>query len=233
MRVLDLFCGCGGFSEGFRQAGHEIVAGVDNWGVALASFKGNHPEAKIVFRDVMRLDLQELPDAEIVIGSPPCVEYSIANLRKGNEANTTLLDRFLEIVTELGPRYWVMEEVPLVTKYLPNGIPYLFLQANWYGLKHKRRRLFAGKFPKPKRGLLIKPTVPTPVASEWKGLSSGRMARYADTLGRIPSPKEVAEVMGFPSHYRFAGSVKDQLIQIGNAVCPPVSRGIAEGIEIH
>jgi DNA (cytosine-5)-methyltransferase 1 len=31
LRVLDLFCGCGGLSQGFLEAGYDVVLGVDNW----------------------------------------------------------------------------------------------------------------------------------------------------------------------------------------------------------
>ena len=39
--VLDLFCGAGGFSEGFRQQGFDIVLGVDNWQPAIDTFNHN------------------------------------------------------------------------------------------------------------------------------------------------------------------------------------------------
>ena len=46
MKVIDLFCGCGGFSEGFRQAGFEIVLGVDIWDIACKSFEANFPKLR-------------------------------------------------------------------------------------------------------------------------------------------------------------------------------------------
>ena len=41
MKVADFFCGGGGFSEGFRQAGFEIVFAVDSWAPAVKTYKGN------------------------------------------------------------------------------------------------------------------------------------------------------------------------------------------------
>ena len=45
MRVADFFCGGGGFSEGFRQAGFEIVFAVDKWAPAVNTYKGNKETA--------------------------------------------------------------------------------------------------------------------------------------------------------------------------------------------
>ena len=53
LRVVDLFCGAGGFSEGFRQAGFQILAGVDNWQVATSTFKANHPASFAILDDVV------------------------------------------------------------------------------------------------------------------------------------------------------------------------------------
>lgn len=41
MKVIDLFCGCGGLSLGFEKAGFDVVAGYDNWQSALNVYKKN------------------------------------------------------------------------------------------------------------------------------------------------------------------------------------------------
>lgn len=62
MRVADFFCGGGGFSEGFRQAGFEIVFAVDKWAPAVNTYKGNKPGANVIQDDVIRIS--NLPDDE-------------------------------------------------------------------------------------------------------------------------------------------------------------------------
>ena len=42
LQVIDFFCGAGGFSEGFRQQGFEIVMGIDNWQLAIETHNLNH-----------------------------------------------------------------------------------------------------------------------------------------------------------------------------------------------
>lgn len=49
MRVADFFCGGGGFSEGFRQAGFNIVFAVDKWEPAITTYKGNKPVSEAGF----------------------------------------------------------------------------------------------------------------------------------------------------------------------------------------
>ena len=49
MRVVDLFCGCGGMSLGFEKAGYEVIVGYDNWDPAIELYKKNfdHPIIKM------------------------------------------------------------------------------------------------------------------------------------------------------------------------------------------
>lgn len=90
MRVADFFCGGGGFSEGFRQAGFEIVFAVDKWAPAVNTYKGNKPGANVIQDDVIRIsnlpddEFEALvPDSEVIIGSPPCQSFSHSN-KSGN-----------------------------------------------------------------------------------------------------------------------------------------------------
>jgi len=62
----------------------------------------------------------------------------------------------------------------------------------------------------------------------WKGSDNTR--RFSQWLGRKPTYQEIAFYMGFPSDYEFLGNQKDKSIQIGNAVCPPIAKAIAEAI---
>ena len=95
IRVIDLFCGCGGLSLGFQNAGYEIVSAFDNWDEAISIYKKNfsHP---IIKRDLSQTedinDIESLhPD--MIIGGPPCQDYSSAGHRDETlgRANLTIL----------------------------------------------------------------------------------------------------------------------------------------------
>lgn len=128
--VLDLFCGAGGFSEGFRQKGFKIVRGVDNWKPAIDTFNHNFClNSEVVniieFKDSIQR-INELPDTDVIIGSPPCVSFSSSNNSgKANKEPGILLTKiFLRIVAikkfqkNSILKAWYMENVANSRKYL-------------------------------------------------------------------------------------------------------------------
>ena len=132
--VTDLFCGAGGFSEGFRQAGCSIVLGVDNWKPAINTFKFNFPNSKTLLKDIGSLSENEInaliPNTDILIGSPPCQEFSTSN-KLGKAKKTqgiSLIKIFLKIVAiKKNHGYlkaWFMENVPNSLNSLKNSYTY-------------------------------------------------------------------------------------------------------------
>jgi DNA (cytosine-5)-methyltransferase 1 len=133
MRVADFFCGAGGFSEGFRQAGFQIVFAVDKWSPAVNTYRANQSGAKTIKDDVIRIsELADdefdrlVPDTEIIIGSPPCVAFSNSN-RSGNGDKTLglrLLHAYLRIIARKkfkrnsALKYWMLENVLNIQKYI-------------------------------------------------------------------------------------------------------------------
>lgn len=81
--VLDLFCGAGGFSEGFRQQGFAIVAGIDNYAPAIDTFNFNFGldcrPCNILEFEISIKRIEALPDTDVIVGSPPCVSFSSSN----------------------------------------------------------------------------------------------------------------------------------------------------------
>src|SRR3989475_323043 len=100
LTVGDLFCGAGGFAEGFRQAGFRIKWAVDSSPEASMTFKKNHPGTEVLCEDLTALNPRDLSRVDAVIGSPPCTQFSLAN-RGGNgdaAGGMNLVTRFLEII---------------------------------------------------------------------------------------------------------------------------------------
>jgi DNA (cytosine-5)-methyltransferase 1 len=130
LRVIDFFCGAGGFSEGFKQMGYQIVYGFDYWKPAVDTFNHNfnlNCEVKNIL-DFKRsiAEIENLPNTEIIIGSPPCVSFSSSN-KSGNadkSLGVELTETFLRIVAvkKHQPnsvlKAWFMENVVNSKRYL-------------------------------------------------------------------------------------------------------------------
>lgn len=86
--VLDIFCGAGGMSLGFKKAGCKILGGIDNNPHAIRTYNKNFPNCKFKFaeQDISLLQLQDLPiktdEVDILIGGPPCQVFSRVGLGK-------------------------------------------------------------------------------------------------------------------------------------------------------
>jgi DNA (cytosine-5)-methyltransferase 1 len=87
MKTVDLFAGCGGMSLGFKRAGYDLALAVDNWEAALRCYQANLKdpyllldlsEPDVAVREVRR----RVPKAEVVIGGPPCQDFSHAGPRR-------------------------------------------------------------------------------------------------------------------------------------------------------
>jgi len=117
--VLDLFCGCGGLSKGFEQAGCKVLVGVDVDAAPLRTFEYNHTGAK-----GLQLNLGEkssfdvIADAlngrevDIVIGGPPCQGFSLTGPRNFDDPRNQLYLAMIEAVQRFKPKAFMIENVP-------------------------------------------------------------------------------------------------------------------------
>ncbi len=118
LKTIDLFSGCGGMSLGFQNAGFDIVAAYDNWIPAVNVYRMNfgHP---IYEQDLMdervQARIKEI-EPDIIIGGPPCQDFSSAGHRNVNLGRAILTKTFCDIITTALPQYFVMENVPEITK---------------------------------------------------------------------------------------------------------------------
>ena len=113
MKTVDLFSGCGGLSLGFERAGFTILAALDYWEPAIDVYRANqhHPVYRHDLSNVEKsVELITQFQPEIVIGGPPCQDFSHAGKRsEGKRADLTI--NFAEIVCRLKPEWFVMENV--------------------------------------------------------------------------------------------------------------------------
>lgn len=206
-RVADFFCGTGGFSEGFRQMGFDVVFALDFWGPAIESHTLNHPKCQHSQMNILEIDTPEkideiIPDTEVIVGSPPCVSFSGSN--KAGKADKTLgvqlIEAYLRIVAwkmnkpDSILKYWCLENVPNSEPFIKSeftfkelGLPgkgtalttstRKVLNAADYGAPQTRTRFICGNYPEPEK---------TNSKDEWVTVGDVMDALH-DPLGRVPN----------------------------------------------
>ncbi|MBE7122358.1 DNA cytosine methyltransferase [Bacillus cereus] len=136
MYAIDLFCGAGGFSEGIIQAGFHIVFSSDRSEHVMATYMNRHEQLGLIdgenthfeLADVRDLDgelifnrIKSLPiflnnplnkgEIDAIFGGPPCQGFSRAGKKDPNDPRNMLFHEYVRIISEVEPRYVVMENV--------------------------------------------------------------------------------------------------------------------------
>lgn len=163
LTCVDLFCGCGGLSLGFHDAGFDVVAGIDSWKDALVTHRKNLPDSQSVCADLFTFSPEDLKSrygiskVDVIVGGPPCQGFSIAGKRIVDDKRNKLYKSFVEFVSFYHPSAFVMENVPNLLS-LAGGVVrdaimddfskigykvvYKILTASDYGTPQNRRRVF-------------------------------------------------------------------------------------------
>ena len=117
-RVVDLFAGAGGLSEGFRQAGFAVAAGSDNDPDATATYALNFPEAKTITGDIRDPQvkaqiLEAARSASVLVGGPPCQAFSQVrnHTRMIDDPRNSLYREFVDVLRQTTPMAFLMENV--------------------------------------------------------------------------------------------------------------------------
>ncbi len=179
---VDLFCGAGGFSLGFTNAGFTILAAADKNESALKTYESNFDHPNIVNVDLSSISPSKFckktsinpNNVDVVIGGPPCKGFSIAGKMDPNDPRNFLIGNYINLVEYLDPSVVVMENVTGIL-YMSDGeykrriisgfreLGYevsnqpVILTAADYGVPQLRDRVF---FIASKEGI-IKPPTPT------------------------------------------------------------------------
>ena len=150
--ILDLFAGCGGLSLGFESAGYKTIG-----------FEMDIPASETYNQNLnglchaIKLDLDfEYPQAEIIIGGPPCQPFSVGGHQKGIEDSRDGFPIFIDAVKKLQPKVfmfenvrgllytnkWYFELVLVELHKLGYIVDYRLLNAVNFGVPQNRERLF-------------------------------------------------------------------------------------------
>ncbi len=149
LTAVDFFCGAGGFSEGFRQMGIELLYGYDQWKPAVVTYNHNFglncaPKNILDFEASIE-EIDQIPDADIILGSPPCVSFSSSN--KSGKADKSLGVKLTETLLRIVAvkkhkpnsklKAWFMENVVNSRRYLQTEYTFKDLGLSDWANSHK------------------------------------------------------------------------------------------------
>lgn len=181
LNCIDLFCGCGGLSLGFLDAGYNVLVGVDNNQPALDTFSLNHNGGIALNADLSKQEtfdkIKELSNGnsiDVIIAGPPCQGFSLTGPRNFDDPRNKLYLAVIEMVKQYQPKAFIIENVPgMATLYngqikdeilrrfraMQYNVDCKILCAADYGVPQTRKRLvFMGI-----RSDIGKPNFPIPV----------------------------------------------------------------------
>ena len=162
--AIDAFAGAGGLSLGLRDSGWTVAFAFDHDPIAVASYRRNlGPHAEVLDahalepRDLMKRTGLKLGECGLLAGGPPCQGFSLQRRGSREDSRNRLVLRFLDYITGLRPRAFLMENVPAIdsvrgrhlveavvdrTGDLGYSVYMRTLDAADFGLAQHRKRVF-------------------------------------------------------------------------------------------
>jgi DNA (cytosine-5)-methyltransferase 1 len=114
--MIDLFAGCGGMTVGFHREGFEPVLSVEWDLAAAATYAANFGEPHTHWGDISLIPEDRIPDADVVIGGPPCQGFSNLGSKDVNDPRNKLWKEYLRFVLTARPQVFVIENVQRFSK---------------------------------------------------------------------------------------------------------------------
>lgn len=217
---VDAFAGAGGLGLGLARAGFEILVGFDNDPKCVETQLSN---PKYLQHPIVHADVDEMLNGVLLerlgiekgalfllAGGPPCQGFSVQRIGTDEDIRNELVLKFISLVEELSPRYFLMENVPGIKGKRGRAILEAALEtagtlgywthqgtldAQDYGVPQRRRRVFVvgEKMDSPLAAFSFPP--PTTL--------DGQRATVRETIGQLPPPPEDGnDHPDFPHHRR-------------------------------
>ena len=229
MKIASLFSGCGGLDLGFTNAGFELVYANDNDPIVWETFEKNHKIA-IDKRSLFDIKSSEIPDAEGIIGGPPCQSWSLAGeMRGAKDERGQLFYEYVRVLRDKKPSFFLAENVKgivssthinefkkILKKFSEIGydVSYQVVDARDFGVPQERYRVIVvgyknsiGKkfnFPPNTHTKALQKTLHGRKVKKWLTLR--------DAIGELPNPipakdkNKANENLKIPNHEYMNGS---------------------------
>jgi DNA (cytosine-5)-methyltransferase 1 len=204
---IDLFSGCGGFSEGFKQAGFTTTLALDIHPPSLKTLQYNSPETNLICGDIRKINYKLISDYKtkkplVITAGVPCQGFSLSNRKRHSEDKRNFLfQEFIKVTKSLNPTAVILENVSglvstakgyfkdTISKAIEDlgfNVSFSTLNACYYGVPQKRKRVFfVGTkknnwlFPEFTHGHGLKPfvTVKDAILGDLPSLNSGESSK--------------------------------------------------------
>jgi len=159
MKIVSLFSGAGGLDLGFSRAGFEIIWANEYDKKIFPTYIRNHPRTFLRECSIVDVRSDEIPDAEGIIGGPPCQPWSLAGAMKGlRDERGAVIREYLRVIEDKKPLFFLFENVAgmvsrahksfflEIAKEFKEKLGYLvnfkLLNAYDYGVPQERKRVF-------------------------------------------------------------------------------------------
>ena len=132
MNILDLYCGIGGWAQGFVEQGHDVT------GYDIVDFSKQYP-GKFIQADLLAFN--DFPDADVIVASPPCTDFPKADLPQSwpsvrkhppdVDRGIALFNRVYEIVNIVKPKYFIIKNVRGAQKFMGKAVMHIGSRYFW------------------------------------------------------------------------------------------------------
>jgi DNA (cytosine-5)-methyltransferase 1 len=245
--VIDLFCGCGGFSLGAELAGFHSLAAIDIDPTLQSAYRRNFPRSRVIQGSVADIDAtdwhhligKKRPDG--VIGGPPCQGFSRIGKSRKDDPRNNLLGQFYRHIRILRPKFFVMENVEgllddgkyeILSNELENlpsryrVLAPMVVTASSYGAPTSRRRVVVVGYD---------PEEIDPLSeADIKG-HTRRLITVHEAIADLPCPAPQEETQGDFAWMKYPPKRQDHIPRYAQLMRepPPVGLGWSEAIELH
>lgn len=200
LNAIDLFCGCGGITQGLKNAGFKVLAGVEFNPAPAAVYQVNHPEVRLFQEDITKLGTEDVISAcgnqhiHLLAGCPPCQGFSTIRRKNKSEIisdpRNMLAQDYLRYVKAFMPDTILFENVPGIENYpifvrvrivlssLGYKLDCHIVDFARYGVPQRRKRFVM---------------IGSRVGKIQLGQGSDKIVTVKDTIGSLESPEETSD----------------------------------------
>ncbi len=134
-KIVSLFSGAGGLDKGFEKEKFEIIWANENDKKIVSTFQHNFPKVFLDTRSISDIPTGDIPDADGIIGGPPCQSWSAAGSHRGidDSRGRLFLEDYVRIIRRKKPKFFLAENVP--------GIEYAKHNDSFYAILNNLRKI--------------------------------------------------------------------------------------------